>query len=110
MPERISDSVEWQALVTHAGSMRDRHLRELFDADPARGTRLTAEAGELYLDYSKNRADDETLRLLLALAERARVRELADAMFRGERINVTENRPVLHVALRAPRDAEFDVD
>ena len=80
------------------------HLRDLFASDPARGTRLTADAAGLYLDYSKNRITDETLRLLVALAEQAGVAERRDAMFAGEHINVTEDRAVLHVALRMPRE------
>jgi glucose-6-phosphate isomerase len=107
---QISETPEWQALVAHAADHRDLALRELFDGDPDRGTRMTVEAGDLYLDYSKNLVTDETVRLLLALAERAGVRDLADAMFRGEHINVTEDRAVLHVALRMPRDAKLVVD
>ena len=79
------------------------HLRKLFADDPKRGERLTAEAVGLYLDYSKNRITDETLQLLLQLAEESGLRARIDAMFRGEKINITENRAVLHVALRAPR-------
>ena len=86
------------------------HLRELFAADPGRGERLTAEAAGLYLDYSKNRVTDETLRLLVALAEESGVAERRDAMFRGERINVSEDRSVLHVALRMPADEPLVVD
>jgi glucose-6-phosphate isomerase len=101
---------EWKALAAHHEAVRHVHLRDLFAKDPARGERLTAEAAGLYLDYSKNRLTDETLRLLLALAETSGVRARIDAMFAGERINVTENRPVLHVALRAPRTASIVVD
>jgi glucose-6-phosphate isomerase len=90
--------------------MRGRHLRDLFAEDPARGERMTAEAAGVFLDYSKNRADDETLSLLVELAEQSGLRERIDAMFRGEKINVTENRAVLHVALRAPRGASIVVD
>jgi len=90
--------------------MRSRHLRDLFAHDPARGERMTAEAAGVFLDYSKNRIDDETLRLLIALAEQSGLRERIDAMFRGEKINLTENRAVLHVALRAPRGASIVVD
>ena len=86
------------------------HLRELFAADPTRGTRLTAEAAGLYLDYSKHRATDETLGLLIQLAEESQLRTRIDAMFRGDRINVTENRAVLHTALRLPRSATLVVD
>ena len=100
----------WQALEGHAREMRDVHLRELFADDPARGERLTLDAEGIYLDYSKNRVNDETLRLLLALAVERGVAERRDAMFAGEKINVTEDRAVLHVALRAARDASIVVD
>ena len=85
----------WRALEDHYGAMRGRHLRDLFADDPARGERMTAEAAGVFLDYSKNRIDDETLRLLGELAEQCGLRERIDAMFRGEKINVTENRMVL---------------
>jgi glucose-6-phosphate isomerase len=107
---RICDTPQWHALAAHASGHRDVHLRELFDQDPTRGERLTLEAGELYLDYSKNLVTDETIGLLIALAERAGVHELADAMFRGDHINTTEDRAVLHVALRMPREAKLVVD
>jgi glucose-6-phosphate isomerase len=97
----------WRALEDHYGAMRGRHLRALFADDPARGERMTAEAAGVFLDYSKNRIDDETLRLLVELAEQCGLRERIDAMFRGEKINVTENRAVLHVALRAPKGASI---
>ncbi|MBK9117710.1 MAG: glucose-6-phosphate isomerase [Betaproteobacteria bacterium] len=100
----------WQALVAHHAAMRDATLRQLFAADPARGERLTAESAGVYLDYSKNRVTDETLRLLVRLAHESGLRERIDAMFRGDRINVSENRPALHVALRAPRGASLVVD
>ncbi len=100
----------WQALERHAGELRRTHLRDLFADDPGRGERLAAEGAGLYYDFAKQRITDETLRLLLDLAAECGVRERADAMFAGERINVTENRPVLHVALRAPRDAVIQVD
>jgi len=100
----------WQALVAHHAAMRDATLRQLFAADPARGERLTAEGAGVYLDYSKNRVTDETLRLLVQLAHESGLRERIDAMFRGDRINVSENRPALHVALRAPRGASLVVD
>ncbi len=100
----------FQALETHQHALADVHLRELFAADPARGTRLTAEAAGLYLDYSKHRVTDETLGLLIQLAEESGLRERIDAMFRGDRINVTENRAVLHTALRLPRNATLVVD
>ena len=101
---------EWKALAAHHEAVRHVHLRDLFAKDRARGERLTAEAAGLYLDYSKNRLTDETLALLLALAETSGVRARIDAMFAGEKINVTENRPVLHIALRAPRTASIVVD
>ena len=88
----------WAALERHHAAIRDTHLRDLFAADPGRGARLTAEGAGLYLDYSKNRVTDETLALLCRLAEESGLPERTDAMFRGDRINVTEDRPVLHVA------------
>jgi len=100
----------WKALRDHHAKIRDVHLRQLFADDPRRGERLTVEGVGLYLDYSKHRVTDETLRLLVHLAEQAGLRERIDAMFRGEKINVTENRAVLHVALRAPRDQPILVD
>jgi glucose-6-phosphate isomerase len=100
----------WQALEQHYQKMQEVHLRTLFADDPKRGERLTAEAEGIYLDYSKNRITDETLRLLLDLAASAGLRERIDAMFRGEKINVTEQRAVLHVALRAPKDQVIVVD
>jgi glucose-6-phosphate isomerase len=100
----------FKELEAHHGQLEDRHLRELFAQDPGRGERLTAQAAGLYLDYSKNRVTDETLRLLVALARESGVEERRDAMFRGDRINVSENRSVLHVALRMPREASLIVD
>ncbi|MCC6417351.1 MAG: glucose-6-phosphate isomerase, partial [Gemmataceae bacterium] len=100
----------WKALAAHHAQVRDLHLRTLFADDPQRGERLTAEAAGLYLDYSKHRVTDETLRLLVQLAEASGLRARIDAMFRGEKINVTEQRAVLHVALRAPRGASIVVD
>lgn len=100
----------WRALQSHFREVEGLHLRDLFASDPARGERLTAEGAGLYLDYSKNRVTDETLRLLLNLAREAGVDSRRDAMFAGERINVTENRAVLHTALRAPRGSEVLVD
>jgi glucose-6-phosphate isomerase len=100
----------WHALERHHQAVKDVHLRTLFADDPARGERLTAEAAGLYLDYSKNRITDDTLRLLLQLAEQSGLRARIDGMFRGDKINITEQRAVLHVALRAPRDASFVVD
>jgi glucose-6-phosphate isomerase len=101
---------EWRALQEHSEKIRDVHLRALFADDPGRGERLTAEAAGLYLDYSKHRVTDETLRLLLGLADAVGLRARIDAMFGGERINVTERRAVLHVALRAPRGQSIVVD
>jgi len=100
----------WRALQAHHEKVRDLHLRTLFEQDPKRGERLTAEAAGLYLDYSKNRITDETLDLLMQLAEESGLRARIDAMFAGEKINVTENRAVLHVALRAPRGTSIVVD
>src|SRR5207248_2820408 len=100
----------WKALEGHYQKFKDVHLRQLFAEDPKRGERLTAEAVGIYLDYSKNRLTDETLRLLLQLAEESGLRSGIDAMYRGEKINVTEKRAVLHVALRAPKDATISVD
>ena len=100
----------WQALEQHATGLREAHLRELFASDPDRAERFTADAAGLFLDYSKHRITDETLRLLVALAEERGVPERREAMFAGERINVTEDRPVLHVALRMPRDRSLVVD
>ena len=100
----------WQALGAHHEKVRELHLRRLFAADPGRGERLTAEAAGVFLDYSKNRVTDETLALLLQLAEQSGLRARIDAMFRGDKINVSEKRAVLHVALRAPRGATIAVD
>jgi glucose-6-phosphate isomerase len=100
----------WAELERHHAEIGDRHLRELFADDPDRGERLRVEALGLYLDYSKNRVTDETMRLLLQLAEESHLEERRDMMFRGEHINVSENRAVLHVALRMPRDATLVVD
>jgi glucose-6-phosphate isomerase len=100
----------WQALERHYAEISGTHLRDLFDSDPGRGTRLTAEAVGIYLDYSKNRITDETLALLVELAEETGVPQRRDAMFRGEHINVSENRAVLHTALRLPATATLVVD
>jgi glucose-6-phosphate isomerase len=100
----------WSALEAHHAVIRTTHLRELFAADPQRGERLNAEAAGVFLDYSKNRITGETLRLLLKLAEASNLRQHIDAMFFGEKINVSENRAVLHVALRAPRNTTILVD
>jgi len=100
----------WKALEAHYGKVRGLHLRKLFADDAKRGERMTAEAAGIYLDYSKNRITDETMTLLLRLAEESGLRERIDAMFRGEKINITEKRAVLHVALRAPKEASIVVD
>jgi glucose-6-phosphate isomerase len=100
----------WSALGRHYIAIRDTHLRQLFAKDETRGTRLTAEAAGIYLDYSKNRITDETLSLLLKLAEASGLRAKIDAMFSGEKINISENRAVLHVALRAPKGSTIEVD
>jgi glucose-6-phosphate isomerase len=107
---RTNERPAWKALEAHYQQVRNLHLRQLFADDPARGERLTAEAAGIYLDYSKNRVTGETIRLLLQLAEESGVRERIDAMFGGERINVTEKRAVLHVALRAPEGVSIQVD
>jgi glucose-6-phosphate isomerase len=100
----------WRALETHFAEVGGLHLRDMFAGDPGRGERLAAEGAGLYLDYSKNRITDETIRLLVALAEECGLRERTEVMFRGERINVTENRSVLHVALRMPKGESLLVD
>ena len=106
----LTERPAWKALGSHYEKVKGQHLRELFAEDPKRGERLTAEAVGVFLDYSKNRITDETLKLLLNLAQSCGVRERTEAMFRGEKINVTERRAVLHVALRAPRNATIMVD
>jgi len=100
----------WKNLATHFRKVRDLHLRQLFAEDPKRGKRMTAEAVGIFFDYSKNRITDETLRLLIQLAKESRLRKRIDAMFRGDKINVTEDRAVLHTALRAPREGSFLLD
>ena len=107
---RPIDAPAWLALQAHYEKIKDAHLRRLFAEDPKRGTRLTAEGAGLFLDYSKNRVTDETIGLLLQLARERGVAERRDAMFRGEKINITEKRAVLHVALRAPRGTKIEVD
>jgi len=106
----VTARAAWKALEAHFASIRDLHLRQLFADDAKRGERLVAEAAGVYLDYSKNRVTDETLELLVRLAEESGLRERIDAMFRGDRINVSEQRAVLHVALRAPKDVSIVVD
>jgi glucose-6-phosphate isomerase len=106
----LTERKAWQELKRHHAEIAGRHLRELFADDPGRGERLVAEAAGIYLDYSKNRVTDETIRLLVQLAEESGVPERRDAMFRGEHINVSEDRPVLHVALRMPAGRSLVVD
>ena len=106
----LTDSPAWKALQSHHKEVAGLQLRELFAADPQRGEKFTAEACGLYLDYSKNRVTDRTLELLLALADERGLRARIDAMFRGDKINITENRAVLHTALRAPRGSKIMVD
>ncbi|QDU96060.1 glucose-6-phosphate isomerase [Lignipirellula cremea] len=110
LPQPLTQRPAWKALVEHAAKQGDAHLRDLFAADPDRGQRLTADAVGVYLDYSKNRITDETLTRLVDLAEEAHLPARIAAMFRGEKINVTEGRAVLHTALRAPADAVIEVD
>src|SRR5271167_3408721 len=100
----------WKALEAHYAKVRNLHLRQLFADDPKRGERLTAEAVGIFLDYSKNRITDETVKFLLQLAEESNLRARVNAMFRGEKINITEKRAVLHVALRAPKGEPIVVD
>ena len=109
-PTPLTQRSSWKALEEHYQKVRDLHLRTLFAEEPGRGERFALEAAGIYLDYSKNRITDETLRLLLALAEDSGLRERIEAMFRGDKINVTENRAVLHVALRAPKEEAIFVD
>jgi glucose-6-phosphate isomerase len=108
--QQPNETAAWRALAAHHQQIKDVHLRKLFADDQGRGERLTAEGAGLFLDYSKNRITDETLRLLLQLAQERGVAERREAMFRGDKINVTEQRAVLHVALRASRDAHIMVD
>ena len=100
----------WQALEKHYQQIKDKHLRDLFKDDPERGKRFTAQALGLYLDYAKHRVTGETMKLLIDLAVACNLPERREAMFSGEKINVTEKRAVLHAALRAPRDAHILVD
>ena len=108
--ELLTQRKAWKALQSHYKKVRDLHLRDLFAQDPERGERFTAEAVGLFLDYSKNRITDKTLKLLIRLAEESRLESRIDAMFRGEKINITEKRAVLHVALRAPQGSSILVD
>jgi glucose-6-phosphate isomerase len=106
----LSERSAWKALAMHAEAMKDVHLKTMFADDPTRGERYTAEAAGLFLDYSKNRVTDETLKLLFELAEESGLKAHTEAMFTGEKINITENRAVLHVALRAPKGESIFVD
>ncbi|MGH9105265.1 MAG: glucose-6-phosphate isomerase, partial [Acidimicrobiales bacterium] len=106
-PVRVKQTAEWKALARHFDKLSEVHLRDLFAKDPGRAESMTVGAADLVLDYSKNRLTPETISLLVAVAERAGLRERADAMFSGEHINVTEDRAVLHVALRAPREDQI---
>lgn len=107
---QLTERAPWKALEDHAAQLRGTHLRSLFADDPTRGERLAAEGAGLYLDYAKQRVTEETLRRLVALAEDCGLRAKIDAMFRGDKINTTEDRAVLHVALRAPKDRSVFVD
>jgi len=109
-PKLLTKSPAWNALRAHYDKLKDTHLRQLFAEDPERGARFTAEGADVFLDFSKNRVTDETIRLLVQLAREPGVEERRDAMFGGEKINVTEKRAVLHVALRAPKGASIEVD
>lgn len=106
----LTSNPNWRALQEHYSQLKDTHLRDLFAQDPDRGRKFTIDAAGLYLDYSKNRVTSKTIELLLALAESAQLKERIEAMFSGAKINVTEDRAVLHTALRAPRDAQVMVD
>jgi len=108
--EPLTQRKAWKALQAHHTKIKEVHLRQLFAEDPKRGERLTVEAAGLFLDYSKNRITDDSLKLLIQLAEESGLRGRIDAMFRGDKINITENRAVLHVALRAPRGTSIVVD
>src|ERR1700744_3239739 len=108
--QQPNETAAWRALATHYQQIKDVGLRQLFADDPGRGERLTAEGAGIYLDYSKHRITDETVRLLLQLAQERGVAERRDAMFRGEKINITERRAVRHGALRAPQGTRILVD
>src|SRR5579883_2764912 len=108
--KQLTETKAWKALVAHHGELSRLHLRDLFSRDPNRGKTMTLEAAGLFLDYSKNRVTAETLKLLVALAKETEVEERRNAMFSGQKINVTENRAVLHIALRAPANASIMVD
>src|SRR5580698_6557149 len=107
---KVTEGAAWKALKAHYEQVHNLQLRQLFADDATRGERLAVEAIGLYLDYSKNRVTDDTLKLLFDLAKESGLSERREAMFRGDKINITENRAVLHVALRAPKDASILVD
>jgi glucose-6-phosphate isomerase len=106
----LTERETWKALSSHYDRIKSLHLRDLFAKDPERGERMTAEGAGLFLDYSKNRITDETIKLLTELAHESGLRSRIDAMFRGDKINITENRAVLHVALRTPKNSSIIVD
>src|ERR1700749_382456 len=106
----LSERPAWKALETHHQKIQGMQLKQLFADDPGRGDRFTLERAGIFLDYSKNRITDETVKLLIQLAEESGLKERIDAMFRGEKINMTENRAGLHVALRAPKSESIFVD
>src|SRR5690606_34134858 len=108
--QTLTGRAAWKALEAHYQSIKALHLRHFFANDSTRGGRFTAEAAGIYLDYSKNRITDETLRLLVRLAEECNLRDRINAMFRGDSINVSEQRPALHIALRAPKDKQIFVN
>src|SRR5262249_16709969 len=108
--EPLTRSKSWKALAAHSKQIKTSHLRDLFARDPKRGTRMTLDAIGLFFDYSKNRITDGTLEKLLALARESDLKSAIAAMFRGDKINITENRAVLHTALRAPKGARIMVD
>src|SRR5690348_5692783 len=108
--QTLTQLASWTALAKHADQIKATSLRDLFAQDPSRGESMTAEADGIFLDYSKNRLTTETLKLLMALANETGLQSKIDAMFRGEKINITENRAVLHVALLAPRSEKILVD
>jgi glucose-6-phosphate isomerase len=109
-PAPLASRPAWKALQQHAEIIRPQQLRDLFKSDPSRGTRFTAQAAGIFLDYSKNRITDETLKLLIQLAKESNLRQHCEAMFTGQKINTTENRAVLHIALRAPKSESIIVD
>src|SRR5690349_18120839 len=109
-PPPLRQRPAFTALQSHYESIKQRHLRDLFREDPARADKFSIDALGLYFDYSKHRITDDTMRLLIDLANQSQLTERRDAMYAGEKINVTENRAVLHVALRAPRNAVINVD